>query len=139
MYTYEYPRAAITTDALLFVKMNREIHILLIRRGKQPFKDHWALPGGFVEMSETLEESCIRELKEETGLEVDKLAQFKAYDSIDRDPRGRTISVVYYKEIDRPMAVIADDDAAEAAWHPISNLPLLAFDHLQIINEFFST
>ena len=90
-------------------------------------------------MSETLEESCIRELKEETGLEVDKLAQFKAYDSIDRDPRGRTISVVYYKEMDRPMAVIADDDAAEAAWHPISNLPLLAFDHLQIINEFFST
>ncbi|HRX10416.1 MAG TPA: NUDIX hydrolase, partial [Draconibacterium sp.] len=77
MYTYQYPRAAVTTDALVFVKENNRQFILLIERMNEPFKNKWALPGGFIEMDETLENACKRELEEETGLKVDKMTQFK--------------------------------------------------------------
>ena len=88
MYSYNYPRPALTVDALILKKETAEV--LLIQRGQEPFKDQWALPGGFVDMDELLETACLRELEEETGLKLDKLSQFKTYDAIDRDPRGRT-------------------------------------------------
>lgn len=137
MYTYKYPRAALTTDAIVFVKEEKEIFVLLIERGHEPFKTKWALPGGFIEMDETLEKACKRELQEETGLIVDKMYQFKTYDAIDRDPRHRTISVIYYTELDKKQQVKGGDDAARADWFPVSNLPELAFDHEQILNDFF--
>lgn len=138
MYTYKYPRAALTVDALVFTQKGNEKFVLLIQRGKEPFKNKWALPGGFVDMDETLEQACIRELEEETGLTVQKMEQFKAYDAIDRDPRHRTISIVISVELDEQKQVKGGDDASRADWFPLSNLPELAFDHHQIINDYFS-
>jgi 8-oxo-dGTP diphosphatase len=151
MYKYDYPRAALTVDAIVFVKeripslsnenkkdgMLEKAYVLLIERGREPFKNKWALPGGFIEMDEILEAACKRELLEETGLAVDKMTQFKTYDAIDRDPRHRTISVIYYTELIEKQQVKGGDDAARAEWFPISDLPELAFDHKQIIEEFF--
>ncbi len=137
MYTYQYPRAAVTTDALVFVKENNRQFILLIERMNEPFKNKWALPGGFIEMDETLENACKRELEEETGLKVDKMTQFKTYDAVDRDPRHRTISTIFFAELDKKQKVKGGDDAARAEWFPVSGLPELAFDHEQIIKEFF--
>lgn len=137
MYTYQYPRAAVTTDAIVFVKEGNEKFVLLIERGGEPFKNKWALPGGFIEMDELLETACKRELEEETGLKVDKMTQFKTYDAVDRDPRHRTISTIYFTELDKKQQVTGGDDAARADWFPISDLPELAFDHKQILEEFF--
>ena len=137
MFTYQYPRAAITTDAIVFVKEKEETFVLLIERGQEPFKNKWALPGGFINMDELLEKACKRELLEETGLVVDKMIQFKTYDAVDRDPRHRAISVIFYTELDKKQIVMGGDDAARADWFPISDLPELAFDHEQILTEFF--
>lgn len=139
MYTYDYPRAALTVDAIVFVMEESAISVLLIERGREPFKNKWALPGGFIEMDEILETACMRELLEETGLKVDKMTQFKTYDAIDRDPRHRTISVIYFTELSEKKEVKGGDDAAHAGWFPVSNLPELAFDHKQILEEFFES
>jgi 8-oxo-dGTP diphosphatase len=138
MYTYNYPRAALTVDALVFVKEGNTFFVLLIERGKEPFKNKWALPGGFIEMDETLETACKRELLEETGLNVDKMTQFKTYDAINRDPRHRTISVVYFAELNEIQQVKGGDDASRAEWFSVSELPELAFDHKIILEEFFA-
>lgn len=133
-YTYAYPRPAVTTDAIILKKETAEI--LLIRRAKDPFKDQWALPGGFIEMDEVLETACKRELKEETGLTVEKLEQFRVYDAVDRDPRGRTLSVIFYGFVEKDAEVKGGDDAAEAGWFKMEYLPELAFDHADIILDF---
>ncbi len=138
MYTYNYPRAALTVDAIVFVKNGGSALVLLIERGREPFKNKWALPGGFIEMDETLETACKRELLEETGLNVEQMTQFKTYDAIDRDPRHRTISVVYFTELNEIQQVEGSDDASQAEWFPVSDLPELAFDHKQILEEFFA-
>ncbi len=137
MYTYTYPRAALTVDAIVYSKHNSSAFVLLIERGHEPFKNKWALPGGFIEMDETLETACKRELLEETGLKVEKMTQFKTYDAIDRDPRHRTISVVYYAELNEIQQVKGGDDASRAEWFSVSELPELAFDHKQILKDFF--
>lgn len=133
MYTYKYPRPSVTVDCILISQNNS---ILLIQRGGEPFKDKWAIPGGFIEMDESLEVACYRELEEETGIKVKKLTQFKAYGAVDRDPRGRTISVVFYSFTDNEVEAKAGDDAANAQWFQLDKLPELAFDHQQIIEEF---
>lgn len=137
MYTYKYPRAALTVDAIVFVKAQSTTSVLLIERGREPFKNIWALPGGFVDMDETLETACIRELEEETGLQVEKMRQFRTYDAIYRDPRHRTISVVYSIELEELKPVKGSDDAAQAKWFSIDDLPELAFDHADILADFF--
>nr|WP_320022644.1 NUDIX hydrolase [uncultured Draconibacterium sp.] len=137
MYTYKYPRTALTVDAIVFVKSDKETSVLLIERGREPFKNRWALPGGFIEMDETLEQACIRELEEETGLQIEKMQQFGAYDAIDRDPRHRTISVVYSVELKEQKPVEGSDDAAQAKWFSLEDLPELAFDHAEILADFF--
>lgn len=134
MYTYPYPRPALTVDAIIFKKGTDEL--LLIQRGKDPYAGKWALPGGFLELDELLVDGCRRELKEETGLEVTELAQFKTYDAVQRDPRGRTISVVFYGVAGDEAAVEGADDAARAEWFHVGQLPELAFDHGLIISEF---
>jgi len=137
MFTYKYPRAALTTDALVYTKKEDVVSVLLIQRRHEPYKNKWALPGGFIEMNETLELACKRELEEETGLIVNKMIQFRTYDAIDRDPRHRTISVVFSAELDEMKKVSGGDDATKAEWFAIHNLPELAFDHKQILLEFF--
>jgi len=138
MYSYKYPRPALTVDAIVFVTDENGTSVLLIERGIEPFKGHWALPGGFVNIDELLETACKRELKEETGLEVKSMEQFKAYDAINRDPRHRTISVIYSTEISQKAKVKGSDDAAHAKWFPVNNLPDMAFDHSKILSDFFS-
>ena len=132
-YTYPYPRPAVTVDAIL---ISPEKSVLLIERGSEPYKGKWALPGGFIDMDEPLEAACRRELLEETGLRVGELTQFRAYGAVDRDPRGRTISVIFYAFTGEESVASAGDDAAKAKWFPLDQLPELAFDHQQILEEF---
>lgn len=133
-YTYKYPRPAVTTDCVVFTK-EEEPKVLLIQRGNEPYKGCWAFPGGFMNMEETAEECAVRELKEETGLTVNQIQQIGAYSKVDRDPRGRTISIAYLAIVDAPTAVTGMDDAAKAAWFPLSSLPNLAFDHQDIMTD----
>lgn len=137
MYTYKYPRPALTVDAIVHTQKGDQIYILLIQRGIEPFAGKWALPGGFVNMNELLEAACIRELNEETGLVVESMKQFKTFDGVHRDPRHRTISVVYSTQLNNLAEVKGGDDASNAKWFPINNLPEMAFDHEEIINVFF--
>lgn len=133
-YTYEHPRPAVTVDAVVFARDGDALRVLLVRRGRPPFEGAWALPGGFVEMDETLLESAKRELAEETGLTGVALEQLHAFGDPGRDPRGRTVSVVHWGVMDGPPpAVRGDDDADEARWHDVDALPELAFDHADIL------
>ena len=133
-YTYKYPRPAVTADCIVITK-EAEPKVLLIQRGDQPFKGGWAFPGGFMNLDETTEQCAVRELEEETGLQLSKIQQIGAYSKVDRDPRGRTVTVAYLAVIDAPVAVTGQDDAAKAEWWPLSSLPILAFDHDEIISD----
>ena len=133
-YTYKYPRPAVTADCVVITK-EAEQKVLLIQRGNPPFKGCWAFPGGFMDMDETTEQCAIRELEEETGLVVSELKQIGAYSKVDRDPRGRTVTVAYLVRIDVPVSVTGRDDAAKAEWFPLSALPPLAFDHEDIMRD----
>ncbi|MDP2722954.1 MAG: NUDIX hydrolase [Bacteroidales bacterium] len=137
-YEYAYPRPALTVDALILCKATTETQILLIQRKHPPFENLWALPGGFIEMDETLEQAVVRELQEETGLVCENLQQFKSYSAVDRDPRGRTISVVFWEVLMEIPEITAGDDAEKAQWFPVDRLPELAFDHAEIVEEFCS-
>jgi len=133
MYTYQYPRPAVTVDAIL---VSKQYSVLLIERGREPFQCKWALPGGFIEMDEDLEAACCRELLEETGIRIKEIKQFRAYGGVDRDPRHRTISVIFYAFTEAELLANAGDDAAKAQWFPIDQLPEMAFDHLLILKDF---
>jgi len=135
-YCYKYPRLAITVDAIIVAENFSQDMILLIQRKSGPFEGIWALPGGFVEMDETLIQACHRELFEETGIKGVKLNQFYTFDAVDRDPRGRTISTVFYGRIQETLDVTGGDDAKKADWFPIISLPEMAFDHAAIIGKF---
>lgn len=136
-YTYKYPRPGVTADVVAITK--EEVpKVLLIQRGFEPYKGCWAFPSGFMEMDETTEECAIRELQEETGLKLDSMVQVGAYSKVDRDPRGRTITIAYLAIVDKQLSVIAQDDAAMAEWFSIKNLPTLAFDHNEIMTDAIS-
>jgi 8-oxo-dGTP diphosphatase len=133
-YSYDYPRPAVTADTLL-VTRDPEPQVLLIRRKHEPFAGQWALPGGFVNMDETLEQAARRELFEETGLRVDGLQQLHTFGDPGRDPRGRTISVVYVAVVDAAgLQPVASDDAQEVGLRPLRQPPPLAFDHAAILD-----
>jgi 8-oxo-dGTP diphosphatase len=134
-YTYKYPRPAVTVDMLIFRVINGERQLLLIQRDRDPFQGKWALPGGFMDINETLEEAAARELQEETGLTAVELTQLKAYSALDRDPRHRTISVAFWGILTDNQPVRAGDDARKAVWFPVQSIPDTAFDHHQIISD----
>ena len=124
----------LTVDAVVFRKNGNNLEVLLIRRKHYPFEGKWALPGGFVDMDETLEEAVVRELKEETGLKNVDLKQLFAFSAINRDPRGRTISVIFFGFVDIDNStVIAGDDARDAQWFDANEFPHLAFDHNKVV------
>lgn len=135
-YCYDYPMMAVTTDCIVIQNNGKTPKVLLIQRKHEPYINKWALPGGFVEIDEDLEEGAQRELEEETGIKGLHLVQFRTYGRPGRDPRGRTVSVAYYAYLDAKVAVKAGDDAAKARWFDITNLPALAFDHEDILSDF---
>lgn len=134
MHTYEYPRAALTVDCVVFGFDGGALQVLLIRRALDPFKGRWALPGGFVRVEETLDDAARRELEEETGLKKVFLEQLYTFGAVKRDPRERVVSVAYYalvKPTDHVTA--ASTDADEAQWFTVADAPPLAFDHADIL------
>jgi 8-oxo-dGTP diphosphatase len=135
-YTYDHPHFALTVDAVIFYKSDEGFAVLLIRRANEPFKDCWAFPGGYVNIDEIIDNAVQRELEEETGISNVPLKRFDIFDAIDRDPRERTVSVVYYGFINGSKeSVKAGDDAKDAKWVPVNKLPELAFDHSIILKK----
>lgn len=134
MYSYEYPRPLVTVDIVLMTDVQPNQQVLLIRRKNPPFKGFWALPGGFIDMDESLEDSALRELFEETNISGVQLTQVGTFGEQDRDPRGRVITVAYVGVIKpEQQKAIAGSDASEVSWFSILELPQLAFDHKTII------
>jgi 8-oxo-dGTP diphosphatase len=127
----------VTVDIVLFTIRERQLHLLLIKRLAKPFENWHALPGGFVREDESLDAAAIRELQEETGVAADLeniyLEQLYSFGEVQRDPRGRVITVAYYALVPQTQVLRAGTDASDAAWFPISKLPRLAFDHGEIV------
>jgi len=138
LYTYEYPRPAVTVDIIVFTFQNNELKVLLVQRKIDPFAGHWALPGGFVDMDEDLDAAALRELAEETNITDVYLEQLYTFGQPQRDPRGRVITVAYFALLSLDEAtkqqVHAGDDAGDADWFNIYKLPKLAFDHQSILD-----
>ena len=131
-YHYKYPHPAVATDCVIFGFDGISINVLLIQRGIEPFKGHWAFPGGFVRIDESADECARRELEEETSLKSATMEQFYAFSDVNRDPRERVISIAYYALV-RLSEVKAGDDAAKAQWFAQDDIPSLAFDHERIL------
>ena len=141
-YTYEWPRPALTVDAILITK-STPYQVLLIQRKQDPYAGAWALPGGFVDEMEPLDKAATRELQEETSVDPSSLTspliQIGAFGNPGRDPRGWTVGVAFATFVGPPAAlgVRAADDAQAAEWFPIDSLPELAFDHKQMLKLTF--
>lgn len=136
MFSYKYPRPAVTTDCVIFGFDGKQLHILLIERSRDPYKGTWALPGGFLEMDETAEEGAARELYEETHVKDVFLEQFHVFSAVNRDPRERVITIAFYALIRQSdYQILAGDDAVRACWFEVDELPPLAFDHDEIISK----
>lgn len=126
----------LTVDAVVFGYMEGKVSVLLVKRKYEPFRDSWALPGGFVQDRESLEEAVQRELREETGIEINYLEQLYSFGAVERDPRGRIVSVVYFCLVNPgAFKVVAATDASDVGWFDIKALPVLAFDHQIIIDK----
>jgi 8-oxo-dGTP diphosphatase len=136
LHSYEYPRAALAVDCVVFGLDETDLKVLLIQRKLQPFQHTWALPGGFVRIDETLDEAARRELEEEAGVTDVYLEQLYSFSALDRDPRERVIAVAYYA-----LAKLSDHriraatDAMGVGWFGLDDLPKLAFDHVEIVTS----
>jgi len=126
-----HPSPGLVTDAVTL----RGTDVLLVRRGREPWKGMWALPGGFVEVGERPEDACLRELREETGVEGAIVALLGVYGDPARDPRGHVVAIAYVCEARGRATPSAGDDADAARWWPLSALPSLAADHAQILGD----
>lgn len=134
----QHSSISVTVDAIVFgYEKNEGVSVLLIKRKFDPFKDTWALPGGFVHEEESLEEAVKRELQEETGVKVNYLEQLYTFGTPGRDPRQRIISVAYFALVKTSSFVElkADTDASQVQWYNIEKLPRLAFDHKLILEK----
>ena len=136
----KFPAFAVTVDVVILTMAKGVLHVLLVRRGQEPFKSMWAVPGGFKRPEETLDEAARRELSEETGVDVPSLlTQFGAYGDPERDPRMNVVTVAYVAVLRDVRAIVAGTDAAHAALVPASDILEerieLAFDHLRIIRD----
>ena len=135
-HTYEYARPAVTVDIVVFTVQDDDLKVLLIQRAEAPFQGDWALPGGFIEIDESLRRAAYRELREETGVRARYLEQMGALGHPDRDPRGRTITVAYVALMPPDkLEIRAGSDASTAKSISMNELPELAFDHAKIIKH----
>lgn len=133
-YCYDYARPAVTTDICLFTVVEDDLRILLVRRGLEPFKGAWALPGGFLQENETLDQCAARELREETGVAGAHLEAFATFSEPKRDPRYRVVTAAYLALVPSDDHTLqSGSDAEDAEWHSMKRLPELAFDHREII------
>ncbi len=139
-YSYKYERAALTVDGVIFGFSGSELSVLLIQRRNEPFRDMWALPGGFFDMDdESAGEAAARELREETGISGLELEQFFTFSKKGRDPRGRTVSIAYCAVVERDsVKPVAADDAKAVEWLLVEKLQGLAFDHAEIVSKALS-
>ncbi len=133
-YCYKYPHPSVTTDCVIFGFDGASLKVLLVQRGVEPYKGRWAFPGGFLKMDESAEEGALRELQEETGLKDAYIRQFHTFSAPNRDPRERVITIAYYALV-RMQGVKGGDDAADARWFALDEVPQLAFDHDQILRK----
>ena len=124
----------VTVDIIVIKSVLSLKQILLIQRKNEPFQNCWALPGGFVDENEDLDDAARRELLEETGIHAGHIEQLRTYGTPRRDPRGHMISVAYLCKGNDDMLIEAGDDASDAKWFSTNNLPILAFDHAEIIS-----
>jgi 8-oxo-dGTP diphosphatase len=136
----EHPRIDVTVDTVALTVVGDDLHVLVVRRGSPPFEGQWALPGGYLEIDEDLAPGAARELREETGIELDpeELRQLRAYGEPDRDPRNRTISVAHLAELDEAAEAQGGSDAADARWRSVAELleeDAMAFDHATILRD----
>ena len=136
-YTYDYPRPAVTVDSIVFWLQPQDLQVLLIKRKQDPHKGCWSFPGGFMDMNEPPEVAATRELEEETGLQLKNVVQIGAFGAVNRDPRHRTVTIAYLSVLrDDPGPVKGSDDAAEACWFSLHDVPLrLAFDHKDVLAQ----
>ncbi len=133
MFEYEYPRPAASVDLIVPRQIDGRLHLLLIQRKHDPCALQWALPGGFMEIDETLEAAAARELAEETGLVAREIKQMKIFSRVDRDPRGRVITTAFEVDTDPHQQPVAADDAKDVRWVELSSATGLAFDHDEIV------
>ena len=139
-YHYPYPHPAVTADCVLFGLDDDGLRVLLVERRNEPFKGRWAFPGGFMNMDETAEQCAVRELAEETGVGPLRVEQLTKVSTVNRDPRERTVSVVFLALARKSdCRVSAGDDARSAQWFPWNDVPPLAFDHDEILRVAVST
>jgi 8-oxo-dGTP diphosphatase len=132
-YTYKHPHPAVTTDCVIFgYDVTEGLSVLLVQRGLEPFQGRWAFPGGFMKIDEDADTGALRELLEETGLRPAAIEQFGTFTQVDRDPRERVITIAYFALV-RKAEVQGGDDAAQARWFPVREVPPLAFDHDRIL------
>ena len=132
-YSYEYPHPAVTTDCVIFGYDQKDgLSVLLVERGVDPYKGHWAFPGGFLRIEEDAETGARRELAEETGLQTAYIEQLGCFSEVNRDPRERVITIAFFALVNK-AEVRGGDDAAKAQWFPIGSVPSLAFDHDRIL------
>ena len=131
---YEHP--SVSVDVVIFTLRGQDLQVLLVRRKHPPFAGYWAIPGGFVRMEESLESAALRELEEETGVRDVYIEQLYTFGDPDRDPRTRVITVAYFALVPETglPPLHAGDDAADAQWWSMYDLPSLAFDHAQILD-----
>jgi len=131
----DYKQPSVTVDIVIFSVIDNDLKVLLIERGVEPFKDKWAIPGGFVQMNESLDEAAQRELIEETGVKDVYLEQLYSFGEINRDPRGRVITISYFALVNADRVKLrASTDVKDVKWFSIKKLPILAFDHKKILD-----
>lgn len=127
------PSISVTVDIVIFTLRESDLQVLLVKRKHPPYEGRWAIPGGYVEAEESLEDAAARELFEETHVQDVHIEQLYTFGDPKRDPRGRVITVAYFALVPAPLAVEAGDDAADAQWKSVYRLPAMAFDHNQIV------
>ncbi len=131
----DYPKPSVTVDIVIFTIKDNDLKVLLVKRGIEPFKGKWAIPGGFVHLNESLEQAAERELKEETNVKEVYLEQLYSFGNVGRDPRGRVITIAYFALANSDKINLkATTDVSEARWFLVSKLPELAFDHKKIMD-----
>lgn len=132
----DYAQPSVTVDVMVFTILEDQLKVALIKRGVAPYQGRWAIPGGFVKLDESLEDAARREIKEEAGLSDVFLEQLYTFGAVNRDPRGRVITVAYYALVPgEKLTLSASTDAAEARWFSVEELPKLAFDHAKIMEN----